>query len=146
MALEVLKNGTWTSYTAGTTVLPNARVVHFRDSALAIEGGAATSAKITLGGSAYQILAHVADSDGTITAGTGIFKAVSPGVTYDTNREPVPANDDTSGLSFAISSTADANELGSWVGGCPESFKVRFTGITGTSTTLHLAIEAHMVD
>lgn len=144
MALTYSTDGTtWTAYTAGTTVLPPGPVIYFRDAVLAIDTGAATMGPIFLHKPAYQILGQVVAADDTLTAGTGVFHAIVPGVTYGTGREPTPADDDTSGQSWSIADSA--NEFGALVGGCPIRFEIAYTGITGDAATLDSVAEVHFV-
>ena len=153
MALQYRTSpGVWATYTAGTTSLPaGSKVLHFRDTALAITGaspsGTATTGTITLSGPATHVLYAFGNADaGTVTGGAGILKAVFSGVTYAANTEPFPAISADAGTAMAPRTTADANEYGAVVGMIPESFIIRVTGLTYSSaTTINVSIEVHLV-
>lgn len=146
MALQFSSDGgtNWATYTEGTTVLPNTPFLRFRDTALAIDTGAATFGPITLNTGAWSVKAHVVEGDDTLTAGTGVFRPLAKGVTYAAGRKPTLANDDTGGVSFTI--TDSANEMGEWAGGASARFEVYFSGIIGASTTLHVECEIYTLN
>lgn len=138
MALQVYKQGAWTNYTAGTTELPNTPTLHFRDTVLAIDTGVATSSTIVLPRVAKDVHFGIDGADGTVIAGNAVLKWIPFGSSAADAKTPAH---ESSLNGFATPRTADdANEFGT-VANPPESFKIRFTSLAGTATTLSLTIQ-----
>lgn len=141
MALQIWKAGAWESYTAGTTVLPLDDILHFRDTAAAIDTSTCTVGPIQLPWSPRHILHGVDGGNGTITAGAGIIVGIPKGSAAAVTA--LPRCDSASAISISTPrTTSDGNEYGNLVNG-PDNFYVRFTSVAGTSTTLSVFVQAH---
>ena len=135
----------WVALTADAPFAGLDREVTIRDTALAVSGGVATTALITLPWAA-SVMHYGADGgNGTITAGLGLVRWSPLGSSAADAKLPGIASDITSssGVEPAAPTTVDnTNKMGMLR--CPPTrHKVRFTGLAGTSTTISFV--AHYV-
>jgi hypothetical protein len=149
MALEVYNpshpnaSSGWVALTAANP-WPLADVLHIRDTALALSGGVAETAVISLPGSAEHMIYGLSGANGTVTAGALEPRWQAKGVTYGANLNPEPAGATAAAIDAVPRSVADTNEYGIVAGyALPETFTIKATGIVGTATTLNLSLEVH---
>lgn len=150
MALEVYNpnhpsaSSGWVVATA-SAAYPNARVIHIRDTALALTGGAGETDTITQPrAGATHMIYGLSGANGTVTAGNLEVRWLAKDVTYGTGLNPEPAGATAAAIDAVPRSTADTNEYGIQAGyALPEAFTIKAQGIVGTATTLNISAEIH---
>jgi len=151
MALEVYNpshsqnSSGWVPLTARAPWPTGKRVLKIRDTALALSGGAARAAAITLPAPAYSMKVHVAAANGAFTGHTLTARFLDPAATYVADSEPTFANDDTSGMQASPTIVGDTNE-GIEIPTPPMTHEIHLRGGAGTATTCDMRWEVMLLE